>query len=1256
MDQKAEFKNKVKSQKPSIFFKQASMEEESIQCEIDGTEDLRNDSKHLFEIKNCQPQRLHQGDSDISLSSFQEGMNNLLDQSQKDTINQSCFTNIQQEEVVQVTLQPNLSHYSANFKGQYVNNQVQGQEIKAAIQIDEGIQLGLQESQVVQESSAQSNARDSNNLNTQSQVQSNQRFSKNTIIKNETKNKASQNGSQSKIINDSRMKINSHILIQDDIFYERDNKKLGTKVNLALKSQYQQKQCFTRHSTYKQNLQKAANIIKVLFGSSISRVMRIRQYVTNFIHLLKLRHSNRRIEDLSEQELISVNDLSHFYFQKKYIYQSYKLFRVLLCFIKFVNMFPIFMPSNTIRVMWDVILVAFTYVFLYIYSLLIFFDQNYFDHEFIQKFNFIAFTLFLSDIIITFNTAFYDKDIIITKHKLIAKKYFFSSLASVVAVAHIAAIGWYFVGVQEANSNQTNWLEKIGIKSISIQDQYIYAIYWSITTMTTALEQKDRDKLQEDKILFQLSNKLRDEITLEINSKILNNYLLFSSNFSKSTLNKLIFIMKEILVNPNEIIINENQYDDSSIYFIQNGIIEIYQQQIQKQGQINVIQTLTDGQIFGDISFFTGMQRQASARSVNLSTLYKISREEFIQVLKENKEDFEHFKMMQDQIIFQKEKSVIHNACYYCKDNNHIANLCPRTHKIFDKQFIILKDNFSMFQERSKQKMINKKPKQNSRLELKRNIASLQRLKYNLQYTDGQNFFIYDENLLSSYESVSQSSNIDDEENTQSQIFEQQEKELYKKKSIKLKEKVNKSSKSIIFDKSNQSYYDETEQQINQDNQNQKCHQNFVYENQDTNKIESRSQSSQSRLRSFDATENLEINNEESQQNIFQRQKSQHESNKVFYRKDSDNFSSKNAELFYQQNNNQSDSRGTFQSNSNILDKQKIHLHNQLPNNLLQGDQTFNQIKKGNNNILNKQSAKQISNLSSEDNIYQDSNQIQQNFKLENNKKSSTNNLIASHSKLNTLQKNQKLQSQNYQERRISIDYAFQNIATFLYLQGKNISSQQLNSGNNIYQDNSVNNVGSTKKIQDQKGSRSSSASQKNNKLSNNSDLQEDNLQEQVKTNQSYEISKKQLSKQDLQVIDRLSKIIQQSQLPFLLQLTTAKSFQFLDAQNPMDYFDKLQCFKKYYPDYNINKIIHKIKILQQEQKRLKKIKLAQRERRQNIGVTKISLFQAHSNIIRFFPQQNYNINSYKPTYLSYGIQMQKRITYPLNNFFQQNN
>ena len=45
-------------------------------------------------------------------------------------------------------------------------------------------------------------------------------------------------------------------------------------------------------------------------------------------------------------------------------------------------------------------------------------------------------------------------------------------------------------------------------------------------------EQKGRNKEEEDKIFNKLSNKLRKEITMEINEKILNNYSIFSNNFS----------------------------------------------------------------------------------------------------------------------------------------------------------------------------------------------------------------------------------------------------------------------------------------------------------------------------------------------------------------------------------------------------------------------------------------------------------------------------------------------------------------------------------------------------------------------------------------------------------------------------------------------------------------------------------------------------------------------------------------------------
>ena len=67
-------------------------------------------------------------------------------------------------------------------------------------------------------------------------------------------------------------------------------------------------------------------------------------------------------------------------------------------------------------------------------------------------------------------------------------------------------------------------------------------------------EQRDRDKDAEDYILGILSNKLRDEIRYEINSKIVNNFALFTTNFSSSTLRQITTIMEEVVVSPNEIL------------------------------------------------------------------------------------------------------------------------------------------------------------------------------------------------------------------------------------------------------------------------------------------------------------------------------------------------------------------------------------------------------------------------------------------------------------------------------------------------------------------------------------------------------------------------------------------------------------------------------------------------------------------------------------------------------------------------------
>lgn len=89
-------------------------------------------------------------------------------------------------------------------------------------------------------------------------------------------------------------------------------------------------------------------------------------------------------------------------------------------------------------------------------------------------------------------------------------------------------------------------------------------------------ETKEIDKQSEELILSKLPNKLNEELKIEINRKIINQQAIFSNNFSNSTIKKTIFIMQEIIVLPNEIILKEDELDDQSIYFIENGNIEIF--------------------------------------------------------------------------------------------------------------------------------------------------------------------------------------------------------------------------------------------------------------------------------------------------------------------------------------------------------------------------------------------------------------------------------------------------------------------------------------------------------------------------------------------------------------------------------------------------------------------------------------------------------------------------------------------------------
>ncbi|EAR91778.2 cation channel family protein (macronuclear) [Tetrahymena thermophila SB210] len=234
-------------------------------------------------------------------------------------------------------------------------------------------------------------------------------------------------------------------------------------------------------------------------------------------------------------------------------------------------------------------------------------------------------------------------------------------------------------------------------------------------------EEMDENIEETNKILNQLSNNLNQELLLESNKLILQNNKILKENFSQELLIKCLPYIQEQNCTPGEIIIDDRIGNvECYIYFVQQGELEVFyynqskNNQRFKQSESNVLKKLIKGNNFGQISFFSGQKNSLSIKSVNFSTLLKLKRSDFIQVLQHYQQEYETFCMIKDRIIFSGFKTQLQDKCAACGDITHTEVNCPILHFIPKKFKIIQQDLVSTPHDGRDSQFIRKSQKMNS--------------------------------------------------------------------------------------------------------------------------------------------------------------------------------------------------------------------------------------------------------------------------------------------------------------------------------------------------------------------------------------------------------------------------------------------------------------------------------------------------------------------------------------------------------------
>jgi CRP-like cAMP-binding protein len=172
-----------------------------------------------------------------------------------------------------------------------------------------------------------------------------------------------------------------------------------------------------------------------------------------------------------------------------------------------------------------------------------------------------------------------------------------------------------------------------------------------------------------------LNENLKIELIVHLNGKMLHESALFRF-FNLSFLSELTFALRKETFTIDETVFEEDVIGDRLHYITKGNVILIHKKSATFISEVSI------DTFIGEVSFFTGRPRKASAKSKNFTEVLTLDLSEFLDVAGRHQRMLEMFSAIRKQLEVKEGKpedlTLLGIECYICHLKGHLSLECPQ--------------------------------------------------------------------------------------------------------------------------------------------------------------------------------------------------------------------------------------------------------------------------------------------------------------------------------------------------------------------------------------------------------------------------------------------------------------------------------------------------------------------------------------------------------------------------------------------------